>query len=118
MFRRLPTFLSLTFAATVGLFALSSVLLAQPPAAGTDPDKIKGSQEENLKLFKKFSEEVLRLATDNDKRTEGHAYMGLALRLKGERDEARANFEWVKQYGNKRFYEYPLAIEELKRLAR
>jgi tetratricopeptide (TPR) repeat protein len=64
------------------------------------------------------SEEVLRLATDNDKRTEGHAYMGLALRLKGERDEARANFEWVKQYGNKRFYEYPLAIEELKRLGR
>src|SRR5437867_11543923 len=62
MFRRLPTFLSLTFATTVGLFALSSVLLAQPPAAGTDPDKIKGSQEENLKLFKKFSEEVLRLA--------------------------------------------------------
>jgi len=63
------------------------------------------------------AEEVLRLATDNDKKTEAHAYMGLALRLKGERDEARANFQWVKEYGNKRYYEYPLAIEELKRLA-
>ncbi len=64
------------------------------------------------------AEEVLRLATDNDKRTEGHAYMGLALRLRGDRDEARANFLWVKEYGNKRYYEYPLAIEELKRLGR
>lgn len=64
------------------------------------------------------TEEVLSLATDNDKRTEAHAYMGLALRLKGERDEARTNFQWVKEYGNKHFYEYPLAIEELKRMGR
>jgi tetratricopeptide (TPR) repeat protein len=64
------------------------------------------------------AEEVLRQAIDNDKRTEGHAYIGLMLRLKGERDEARTHFEWVKAYGNKRYYEYPLAIEELKRLGR
>jgi tetratricopeptide (TPR) repeat protein len=64
------------------------------------------------------AEEVLRQATDNDKRTEGHAYIGLALRLKGDRDEARTHFQWVKEYGNKRYYEYPLAIEELKRLER
>jgi tetratricopeptide (TPR) repeat protein len=64
------------------------------------------------------ADELLRLAIDNDKRTEAHAYMGLALRLKGERDQARTNFEWVKEYGNKRYYEYPLAVEELKRLGR
>lgn len=64
------------------------------------------------------AEDLLRLATDNDKRTEAHGYLGLALRLKGERDEARSNFEWVKNYGNKRFYEYPLALEELKRMNR
>ena len=64
------------------------------------------------------AEDLLRQATDNDKRTEAHAYMGLALRLKGERDEARIHFEWVKKYGNKRFFEYPLAIEELRRLVR
>lgn len=63
-------------------------------------------------------EELLRQAIDNDKRTEAHAYMGLFLRLKGERDEARTHFEWVKEYGNKRYYEYPLALEELKRLGR
>lgn len=71
MFRRLPTFLSLTFAATVGLFALTSYLTAQPPASPvptatpalpTDSTLVKRSQEENLKLFKRFSEEVLRLA--------------------------------------------------------
>ena len=64
------------------------------------------------------AEELLQLAIDNDKRTEAHGYMGLALRIKGERDEARSNFEWVKKYGNKRYYEYPLAIEELRRLGR
>src|SRR5262245_36455309 len=62
MFRRLPTFRSLTFAAMVGLFAISSVMLAQQPVTGPNPDKIKGSQEENLKLFKKFADEMLRLA--------------------------------------------------------
>jgi len=61
-------------------------------------------------------EELLKLATDNDKKTEVHTYMGMDLLLKGKSDEARNHFNWVKEYGNKRFFEYPLAIEELKRL--
>lgn len=87
MSRRLPMFLSLTLAATVGLFALSSLLLAQPPApTGTDPDKIKGSQEANLKLFKKFSEEMLRLAqrwekSDNPEDRERATSLRAALEL-------------------------------------
>lgn len=64
------------------------------------------------------AEELLQAATDNDKKTEAHAYMGLALRLKGESERARQHFEWVREYGNKRFYEYPLALTELKRLGR
>ena len=64
------------------------------------------------------AEDLLRQAVDNDKKTEAHAYMALSLRLKGERDEARMHFQWVKEYGNKRYYEYPLAIEELKRIGR
>ena len=64
------------------------------------------------------AEELLQAAIDNDKRTEAHAYMGLLQRIKGERDEARSNFEWVKKYGNKRYYEYPLAVEELRRMSR
>ncbi|AMV26474.1 hypothetical protein VT84_18895 [Gemmata sp. SH-PL17] len=63
MFRRLPTFLPLTFAATVGLFVLTSFLTAQPtpptPDSGTG---VKRSQEENLKFYKTFRDQVLRLA--------------------------------------------------------
>ena len=61
-------------------------------------------------------DELLKLATDNDKKTEAHAYLGMDLRLKDKPEEARAHYIWVKEYGNKRFFEYPLAIEELKRL--
>lgn len=61
-------------------------------------------------------EELLRLAGDNDKKTEAHAYLGMDLLLKGEREAARAHFEWVRDYGNKRFFEYPLALAELKRM--
>jgi hypothetical protein len=65
MFRRLPTLMSLTFAAAVGLFALTSALTAQPPvpaAPPADPAGTKKTQEQNAREFKKFAEEVLRLA--------------------------------------------------------
>lgn len=67
MSRRLPALL--TLAVTVGLFALTSGLTAQPPKTGTDPaagdnpgDGLKRGQEENLKLYKRFADELLRLA--------------------------------------------------------
>ena len=62
------------------------------------------------------AEELLKLAATNDQKTEAHAYLGLDLLLKGLNDEARPHFEWVKEYGNKRFFEYPLAVAELKRM--
>ncbi len=62
------------------------------------------------------ADELLRLAANNDQKTEAHAYLGLDLLLKGMNDEARTHFAWVKEYGNKRFFEYPLAVAELKRL--
>ncbi len=71
MFRRLPTFLASTFAATVGLFVLTSVLTAQPPLpkepvvpspVPIDGGAIKRSEEETRKLFAQFQEQVLRLA--------------------------------------------------------
>jgi tetratricopeptide (TPR) repeat protein len=62
------------------------------------------------------ADELLQLAIDNDKKTEAHTYIGMDLLLKGKNNEARTHFHWVKQYGNKRFFEYPLSIEELKRL--
>jgi tetratricopeptide (TPR) repeat protein len=62
------------------------------------------------------AEELLKLAATNDQKTEAHAYLGLDLLLKGMDDGARPHFEWVREYGNKRFFEYPLAIAELKRM--
>jgi lipoprotein NlpI len=63
-------------------------------------------------------EDLLKLAADNDKKTEAHAYIGMDLLLKGKRDEAKNHFNWVKDFGNKSFFEYTLAIEELKRLTK
>ncbi len=62
------------------------------------------------------AEELLKLAANNDQKTEAHAYLGMDLLLKGMNDEARTHFAWVKEYGNKRFFEYPLAVAELKRM--
>lgn len=64
MRRRLLTVPKMTIAVLVGLLALAPVVPAQaPPGPGTtDPEKIKGTQEENLKFFKKFADEMLRLA--------------------------------------------------------
>jgi len=64
MLRRLPI-LPLTFAATLGVFALTSVLLAQPPKPATPeikPDDIDRVQRENAKLYQRFADELLRLA--------------------------------------------------------
>ena len=50
------------------------------------------------------SDELLQLATDNDKKTEAHAYIGMDLLMKGKDADARTHFQWVKNYGNKRFF--------------
>ena len=84
----------------------------------TDKLKTGGWPSGILRYLKEeiSSEELLQLAADNDKRTEAHAYIGMDLLLRGKKEEAQTQFEWVAQYGNKRFFEYPLALEELKRL--
>jgi tetratricopeptide (TPR) repeat protein len=61
-------------------------------------------------------QELLALATDNDKLTEAHAYIGLELSLSGNRDAALTHLRWVKENGNKRFVEYALAATELSRI--
>ncbi len=107
MFRRLPTFLSLTFATAVGLFALSSVLLAQPPAAGTDNTgaKIKNTQEENMKLFKRFADEALRLAqrwekSDSPDDRDRAKTIRAALKLVDEKNVENLFKDLVKGLGN------------------
>lgn len=61
-------------------------------------------------------DELLALAVDNDKKTEAHTYIGVYRTLFGKAEGAKANFEWVKSFGNRQFYEYPLALLELERL--
>jgi tetratricopeptide (TPR) repeat protein len=60
--------------------------------------------------------DLLALATDNDKLTEAHAYVGLALSLSDQREAAIPHLRWVRENGNKKFVEYPLAVAELARL--
>ncbi|HEX8748150.1 MAG TPA: hypothetical protein VF717_13330 [Pyrinomonadaceae bacterium] len=62
------------------------------------------------------AQQLIDLATDNDKQTEAHAYIGLDLSLSGRRDEALEHLRWVRDKGNKDFVEYPLALAELARL--
>src|SRR5690348_10079511 len=93
--RRLPI-LPLTLAAVVGLFALTSVLTAQPPAppaspvVPSTPDGIKRSEEENRKLYKRFADEVLKLAqkwekSDNPDDKSRAKTLRAALKLAEER---------------------------------
>lgn len=61
--------------------------------------------------------DLLAQAKDNnDKLTEVHAYAGLELSLNGEREAALEHLRWVKANGNKRFVEYPMALNELAKL--
>ena len=60
--------------------------------------------------------DVLALATDYEKLTKAHAYIGLDLSLNGMREEALAHLQWVRENGDKNLVEYPLAITEIRRL--
>jgi tetratricopeptide (TPR) repeat protein len=62
------------------------------------------------------ADELLKLAGDNDKLTEAHAYIGEAELLE-RKASAWEHFNWVKENGNKTFSEYNLAVAELGRLA-
>jgi tetratricopeptide (TPR) repeat protein len=61
-------------------------------------------------------EDLLAEADTTDRRTEARAYIGLDLLLKGRGAEAREHLQWVRDYGNRRFLEYVLAVAELRRM--
>lgn len=60
--------------------------------------------------------QLVAKAGNDDELTEAHAYAGLTASHAGRRDEAIVHLTWVKEKGNKSFYEYPLAVAELARL--
>jgi tetratricopeptide (TPR) repeat protein len=61
---------------------------------------------------------LLKLSTDDDKRTEARCVLGMEHAIKGRRGEALANFRWVKDHGNTAKIAYTIAVVELERLER
>lgn len=57
---------------------------------------------------------LMNSATDNDKLTEVHAYLGMYLSIGEQSTEALSHFKWVKENGNRDFSEYTLAESEGK----
>ena len=60
--------------------------------------------------------DLIAQAKTNDEQTEAHAYAGLDLSLKGERDAALEHLRWVRDNGNRRFVEYEMSLAEIARL--
>jgi len=56
---------------------------------------------------------LLKLATDDDKRTEARCFLGMDHALKGRREEALAHLRWVEEHGNAACTEYTIAVAEL-----
>jgi tetratricopeptide (TPR) repeat protein len=61
---------------------------------------------------------LLKLSSDDDKRTEARCFLGMDHAIKGHNGEALAHFRWVKEHGNTAYTEYTIAAAELERLER
>jgi tetratricopeptide (TPR) repeat protein len=60
--------------------------------------------------------DLLKASMNNDETTEIRAYLGMDLSLSGKKQEALDQLKWVKEYGNRNFVEYPMAVTEIARL--
>jgi tetratricopeptide (TPR) repeat protein len=61
-------------------------------------------------------EELLKKATDLEKKTECHLYIGLYRSAEGKYSKAIPHLRWVRDNGEREILEYPAAIVELERL--
>jgi hypothetical protein len=59
---------------------------------------------------------LLKLAVDDDKRTDARTFLGLDHALHKRKDKALAHFRWVKEHGTTAALEYVIAVAELERL--
>ena len=59
---------------------------------------------------------LLKLATDDDNRTEARCFLGLHHANHGRPAEALAHYRWVQQHGTPTSAEYGIAVAELDRL--
>ncbi len=62
------------------------------------------------------AEKLLGEATTTGKQTEAHAYIGLDLLARGERDTALGHLRWVRENGARSFVEYGLVASVLRRI--
>jgi tetratricopeptide (TPR) repeat protein len=61
---------------------------------------------------------LLKLSTDDDKRTDARCFLGMDHAIKGRRGEALTHFRWVKEHGKPAHIAYTIAVAELERLER
>jgi len=106
MSRRLPI-MPLAFAATLGLFSLTSILCAQPPKPVPEikPSDLRGTQADNAKLYQRFADELLRLAqrwekSDNNEEKERAKTLRAALKIADDKGVKNLFEEIVKGLGN------------------
>jgi tetratricopeptide (TPR) repeat protein len=59
---------------------------------------------------------LLKLSTEDAKRTEARCVLGMHHAIKGHKDEALAHFRWVKEHGDTTYIAYTVAVTELRRL--
>jgi tetratricopeptide (TPR) repeat protein len=64
------------------------------------------------------AQQLISSATDADRLTEAHAYIGMDLSLNGDRNQAITHLQWVKEKGNQALVECAMAWGELKRIER
>lgn len=62
------------------------------------------------------AENLLLAPMNNDQMTEARTYLGMDLSLAAKKEEALVHLKWVKEYGNRNFVEYPMAVSEISRL--
>jgi tetratricopeptide (TPR) repeat protein len=59
---------------------------------------------------------LLKMSTDDDKRTVARCVLGMDHAINGRKEEALTHFRWVKQHGKTDNTAYTIAVTELKRL--
>ena len=60
--------------------------------------------------------DLMNRAKDRDSTTEAQTYLALDLVLSGKTQAARPYLEWVRSKGTRTYFEYPVAVAELRRL--
>ena len=56
---------------------------------------------------------LIAAATDDDRLTDVHCFLGLKAESENKKDAALTHFRWVKEHGNPGFFQYAIGVCEL-----